>query len=207
MNKTLALALALAAAPFAAPAAELSYTFVEGGYNKLHADVADESAEADGAYLKGSFDISGGLNAIASIKRAGDSYRVDGFHYEDRVTQSEIGLGYHQSLSDRVDFVAELAWVRIDLDSKEDGVTWLDEEGTGGRGAIGLRGQFNDRFEGEIKANYYDGNDFDGGTWTGTVGAQYKFNPTWGVAAEIEHGELIDTLDTTRYTVGVRASF
>lgn len=205
--KTMLLAALLAAAPLAASAAPLSYTFVEGGWNKIHADYADESGEADGAYLKGSFDIGSGVNAIASIKRVSDSYDFAGSRYDDRVTQSEIGLGYHQSMTDRVDFIAELAWVRFDLTGKEDGATWLDAQGTGGRAAAGIRGQMAPNLEGEIKANYYDGNDIAGGTWTGTVGAQYRFNPTWGVTAEIEHGDLIDEASTTRYMVGVRASF
>jgi hypothetical protein len=206
MKTSLALAALLAAAPFAASAAPLSYTFVEGGYDKVHVDYAGDGGEADGAYLKGSYDIGSGVNAIGSIKRVSDSYDDAGSRYDDRVTQSEIGLGYHQSMSDRVDFIAELAWVRFDLTSKEDGTTWLDAQGTGGRVAAGLRGQIAENLEGDIKANYYDGNDFDG-TWTGTVGAQYRFTPTWGVTAEIEHGDLIDDASTTRYMVGVRASF
>ena len=39
------------------------------------------------------------------------------------------------------------------------------------------------------------------------IGAQYKFNPTWGLTAEIEHGELVSSNEDTRYMVGVRASF
>lgn len=205
--KNLLFAALLAAAPVAVSAAPLSYTFVEGGWNKIHAEYADASGEADGAYLEGSYDIGSGINAIASIKRVGDSTRDAGVRYETAITQSEIGLGYHQSMSDRVDFIAELAWVRFDVTAKEDGATWLDAQGTGGRVAAGVRGRFSENLEGLLKANYYDGNDIAGGTWTGTVGAQYRFNPTWGVSAEIEHGDLIDEVSTTRYTVGVRASF
>ena len=204
--KTTILALALAAAPLAASAAPLSYTFVEGGYDKLHADLGDESGEIDGAYLKGSFDIGSGINAIASIQRVQDSGFVAGTHYDDSITQSEIGFGYHQSMTDRVDFIAEAAWVRFDLKSKLDGTTWIDEQGLGGRGALGVRGAFNERVEGLLKANYYDGNDFDG-TWTGTAGLQVKFNPTWGLNVEVEHGDIIGDLSSTRYQVGVRASF
>jgi len=206
MKTTLVLAALLAAAPFAALAAPLSYTFVEGGYNKVHVDYAGDGGEADGAYLKGSYDIGSGINAIASAKRLSDSTRDAGVRYESSITQSEIGLGYHQSMSDRVDFIAELAWNRLDARIKEDGTTVADGQASGGRGAVGVRGAFNDKFEASIKANYYDGNDFDG-TWTATVGAQYTITPTWGVTAEVEHGDLIDDASTTRYMVGVRASF
>jgi hypothetical protein len=64
-------------------------------------------------------------------------------------------------------------------------------------------GAFARNHQGLRKANYYDGNDFDG-TWTGTVGAEYRFNPTWSVTAEVEHGDRIDDASTTRYMVGAR---
>lgn len=208
MMKQLALALALAAAPFAASADALSYTYVEGGYNKIHVD--DDllgSSDADGAYLRGSFDLGAGINLIGSIQRVGDSgFFVDGTHYDVDTTQSELGVAYHQSMGERVDFIAELAWVRLDAEISENNVEIGDGQATGGRGAIGVRGQFNDVVEGLLKVNYYDGNDFADGEFTGVVGAQFKFNPTWGITAEVEHGDL-GGIDSTRYNIGVRASF
>lgn len=207
MKKQIALALALAVAPFAASAGELSYTYVEGGYNKIHVDEdLLGNPEADGAYLRGSFDLGSGVNLIGSIQRVGDSGFAGGVHYDVDTMQSELGVAYHQSMSERVDFIAELAWVRIDGEASEDNVEFLDEQATGGRGAVGVRGQFNDVVEGLLKVNYYDGNDFIDGEFTGVVGAQFKFNPTWGITAEVEHGDL-GGIDTTRYNIGVRASF
>lgn len=206
MKKQLALALALAVAPFAAAADALSYTFVEGGYNKLHVDADLESnPEADGLYLRGSLDLGSGINLIGSVQQVSDSGTDGGFRYEDEIRQTELGVGYHQSMSERVDFIAELAWVRFDAESTFDGEEWLDVQATGGRGALGVRGKFNDIVEGLLKANYYDGSDLDG-EFTAVVGAQFTINPTWGITAEIENGDLIG-LDTTRYQVGVRASF
>lgn len=206
MKKQLALALTLALAPFAAAADALSYTFVEGGYNKLHVDADLESnPEADGLYLRGSFDLGSGINLIGSVQQVSDSGTDGGFRYEDEIRQTELGVGYHQSMSERVDFIAELAWVRFDAESTFDGEEWLDVQATGGRGALGVRGKFNDLVEGLLKANYYDGSDLDG-EFTAVVGAQFTINPTWGITAEIENGDPIG-LDTTRYQVGVRASF
>jgi hypothetical protein len=207
MNKTLALALALAAAPFAAPAAELSYTFVEGGYNKLHVDDADlDNPELDGGYLRGSFDLGSGVNLIGGIARASEDFALaPGVELDVDLTQYELGLGYHQSLSERVDFIGELAWTRVDLDVEAGGMS-EDDNVKGGRAAIGVRGAFSDALEGLLKVNYYDGGDFEGG-FSGVLGAQFRINPSWGITAEIEHGELVLSDEDTRYMVGVRASF
>jgi hypothetical protein len=207
MKKTLALALALATAPFAASGAELSYTFVEGGWNRLSVD--DNSAgdpDLDGGYVRGSFDLGAGFNVIGSASRVSEDYTILGLRTDVDLTQYELGLGYHQGVSDQVDFIAELAYNRVELDVDVNGVGSDDESVKGGRGALGLRTQFNDVVEGSLKANYYDGGDFEG-TWTGVVGAQFKFSPMWGVTAEIEHGELVSNNDDTRYSIGVRASF
>lgn len=207
MKKTLALALALAAAPFAASAAELSYTFVEGGYNKIHVDDADfDNPELDGGYIRGSYDLGSGVNVIGGIARASEDFALaPGLDLDLDLTQYELGLGYHQSLSERVDFIGELAWTRVDLDVEAGGIS-DDESVKGGRGAIGVRGAFNDVVEGLLKVNYYDGGDFEGG-FTGVLGAQFRINPTWGITAEVEHGELLLSDEDTRYMVGVRASF
>ena len=58
-----------------------------------------------------------------------------------------------------------------------------------------------DGIEGYVKANYTDGGDFSG-DFSGTLGAQVKFNPTWGVTGEAEFGG-----DADIYMLGVRASF
>jgi hypothetical protein len=52
-----------------------------------------------------------------------------------------------------------------------------------------------------VKANYVDGSDYDG-EFSGTLGAQFIINETWGIVGEIEAGDL-----TTRYMLGARASF
>lgn len=207
MKKTLALALALATAPFAASAGELSYTFVEGGWTRLAIDdTASGDPNANGGYVRGSYDLGAGFNVIGSASRASTDYRILTLNTDIDLTQYELGLGYHKGLSDQVDFIAELGYDRLEIDVDVNGIGSGDDSISGGRGALGLRAQFNDVVEGSLKANYYDGGDFEG-TWTGVVGAQFKFSPMWGVTAEIEHGELVSNNDDTRYSVGVRASF
>lgn len=210
MKKQLALALALAAAPFAASADALSYTYIEGGYNKLHVENADfDNPEADGAFVRGSYDLGSGINVFGGVSRVSEDFDLGaGVHLDLDVTQYELGLGYHQSVSERVDFIAEAAYLRVDIDAEVRQVpdASASDAAKGGRAAIGVRSAMSDALEGWVKANYYDGGDFEGG-FTGTIGAQFKFNPTWGVSAEIEHGELLLSDKDTKYLVGVRASF
>jgi len=75
--------------------------------------------------------------------------------------------------------------------------------------SAGFRGQSGDLLEGWIKASYTTGGDFDG-TFSGQLGAQVRFNPTWGLVGEVEVGEFDGEdfdLDAVKYLVGVRASF
>lgn len=203
MKKHIALALALAAAPFAASADALSYTYVEGGYNKLHVDDEDLiDREADGAFVRGSFALGDRIYLLGGAARASQDVRIDPTTRIDvDVTASELGVGYRQSMSERVDFISELAYVRQDLDIDAGAFGREDASFTGGRGSVGVRGLMGRNVEGVLKVGYLDGGDFDG-TFAGTAGLQYRFNPTWGVTGEVE---IIE--DATRYLVGVRASF
>ncbi|MDI9237944.1 hypothetical protein QLQ15_03375 [Lysobacter sp. LF1] len=211
------LAAALAAAPFAASAADdkgLSYTYVEGGYTQARADNNDEflgDFSADGGYLRGSFAVSPSFYVFGSYARGTDedSIAIDfggtrfDIDVEDELTQAEAGIGYRMPMGEKVDFLAELAYLRLDeeITASVDGES--DSERTtanGGRFALGLRGG-SEHLEGWVKLGYVDGGDF-AGDFIGTLGAQYKFNRTWGLVGEVE---IVDEL--TRYTAGVRASF
>lgn len=54
MRNTLILAALLAAASFAASAQGLSYSYVEGGWNRTDVAVNDTSEVIDGGYIRGS---------------------------------------------------------------------------------------------------------------------------------------------------------
>lgn len=174
MKKTL-IALTLAAVlPLSAQAAERSYTYVEGTYNNLDGDV-------DGFGLRGSVEFADtgfyGLGEWRIYSEGGSD-----------VDTWELGLGYALNLSDNLDLITEAT--RADYEVVK-----------GYRVSTGLRGNFSDDFEGLAKVNFRD---FDGtdGDFTGTLGLQYKFSPTWGVTGEVEFddgGEI--------YTLGLRASF
>ena len=195
-SKSALLAAVLAAAPFAASADGVDYTYVEAGY--AHLDLEDETG--DGFQLRGSVAVAKNVylhGGYASIE-------ADDFNVE--IEESQLGVGLRSDLGERADFIAELGYVRYDLSVDDvlgvSGSDYID----GGRVSVGLRGLLADRVEGWAKASYNDGGDFDG-SFSALVGAQVKFNRSWGVFGEIESGELLEDVDTTKYMVGLRASF
>ena len=178
MKRTL-IALALVALlPISAQASDkLSYSYVEANYSSLDSDY-------DGWGLRGSIAFNEHFYGTASYT----SYDVLGTD----VGYTDLGVGYRRAISDKSDFIAEVAYVNADAGGGN-----ID----GYRVSAGFRGQLSDRIEGLVKANYVDSN-YTSGDFSGTVGAQVKFNETWGVTGELEFAD-----SDTAYLVGLRASF
>lgn len=195
MKKQLALAIALAAASFGTLAGELSYTFVEGGYSRTNLDFDGTDVDFDGFALRGSAALGQSFYALGGYSSASN----DDFGTDIDLEQSQIGLGFHHPLSQgvRADFIAEVSYLNVEAK-----VAGFSEDDEAYRGSVGVRGLMAENFEGLIKANYSDAGDAQDGEFSGTVGAQFKFNPTWGIVGEVELGE-----DVTQYLIGVRASF
>ena len=182
MKRTLiALALSAMSAVTMAEQAKPNYTYIEGGY-------ANVSGDADGVAVRGSFDFgTAGLYGIGSYSFVEtDIGSVD-------VEVGEIGLGYHHSISDKADLLAEATYMNTDVQGFGD----VD----GYRASVGVRGFMSNNFEGTIKANYID---CDGcnGDFSGTVGAVYHLNNTWGITADVQFDDTADA-----YVLGMRASF
>ncbi len=217
MKKRFLLAAVLAAAPFAASATDngQSYTYIEGGYNQLRIDHDDEllgDFDADGAYLRGSFGISPSIYLFGAYAQGEDNDTVGvdlgangqfDVKVDDELTTTEFGVGFHSAMGERVDFIGELAYFRMEEDFKVSSEGESESESwhaNGGRASVGLRGG-SERAEGWIKLGYLDASDFSG-NFVGNLGGQFKFNRTWGLVGEVE---VFD--DLSRYMVGVRASF
>lgn len=207
MRKTLILAAMLAAAPMAASAADLSYTYVEGGWTQLRIndDLLDDP-KGDGGYIRGSFAIAKQVHLFGGYSTASKSYAYGNVaRMKVEIGQPELGIGYHMNMSDRVDFTADIAALRVNAKVKISGAPGYNESGnehvTAGRATVGVRGAPSPRTEAWIKAGVMDGSDMDT-SFVGNLGGQIKFNATWGVVGEIQFIE-----DTTQYMAGVRASF
>ena len=214
MKKQLVLALALAGAPIAASAAELSYSFIEAGYAQLnqelpHVDLGGGAVaqigdiEASGVQVSGSIEMGASFYLFGGYKSGSDDVvvtsNIPGFRpvsVDIDLTQFNAGLGYHHGLSERADLITEISYIATEAE-----VAGSSSDADDARVAVGVRGLMTDNFEGWLKANYTDGDAYDG-EFSATVGAQFKFNRTWGIVGEAEFGE-----SSSQYMVGVRARF
>jgi opacity protein-like surface antigen len=207
MKKHLALALALAIAPLAASADEISYTYVEGGYAQLNQDGEQQAGldiddiEAAGFFVAGSAALGDTFHVFGGYRSGNDDVRVSVLgvgsdEFDTDLSQFNVGLGYHHSINDRTDLVTEISYINSDVE-----VEGESEDGDDGRVSVGVRHMFADSFEGWIKGHYTDG-DFYDGSFSASIGGQFKFNPTWGVVGEVEAGD-----DLSTFMIGARASF
>ncbi|AXK73335.1 autotransporter outer membrane beta-barrel domain-containing protein [Lysobacter sp. TY2-98] len=196
MKKMLVLAIALAAAPFAASAAEgVSHTYVEGGWTRLSINTSSNvgsDTDFDGGYIRGSVGFAQSYYVFGGYARGtNNDYGTD-----IDANESNVGVGWLMPMSERAELNAEIGYAR-----KEIKVSGAGFSTDGARASVGVRGAFNPHFEGWLKANYEDGGDF-GGDFSGTLGFQAKINRTWGIVGELDAGDGYH-----RYNVGVRASF
>ena len=207
MRKILIVAALLAAAPFSASAEALSYTYVEGGWTQ--AKITDDGLndpKLDGGYVRGSFALAEQVHVFGAWNYASKSYHYTNAKLKLEINQPELGIGYHMPFSDRVDYTADIAWVRQQAEIKADFDGFgriTDKDHTNlVRATMGLRGKPSAMTEAWIKAGYMDGGNNFEGTWVGTLGGQINFTKTWGLV-----GEISGYRDVTQFSAGVRASF
>ncbi|MGV8960509.1 MAG: outer membrane beta-barrel protein [Stenotrophomonas sp.] len=207
MRKTLILAALLAATPFAAAADEMSYTYVEGGWTQLQInDNFLDDPKGDGGYVRGSFAIAPQMHVFGGYSMVSKSYGLGaGTRVKFELAQPEIGIGYHMNMSERVDFTADLALLRVNAKATISGMPGANgtekDHSNAGRVTVGVRGKPSPRTEAWLKGGVMDGSDLDT-TFVGNLGGQVNLTRTWGLVGEIQ---WID--DTTQFLAGVRASF
>lgn len=211
MKKQLALALALAAAPFAAMADGHSYTYIEGGFARLDQELPPvgefrvDDIEAAGFFIAGSAEIGDAFHVFGGYRAGDDDVGVSAPIVGEigsagiDMSQYAIGLGYHASLRPRTDLVAEVSMLGTEIDVEGDGEGSQDGEDL--RLAVGVRHLIADPVEVWVKANYTDGDVYDSaGSVSG--GLQYKLTPMWGLIGEVELGS-----EFSQVGIGARASF
>ncbi|MEG0184814.1 MAG: hypothetical protein RR704_15330 [Stenotrophomonas sp.] len=207
MRKILIAAALLAAAPFSASADALSYTYVEGGWTQVQTnDDVFNDPKLDGGYIRGSVALAEQVHVFGGWTQTSKTLRYSDGSIKFELNQPELGIGYHMPWSDRVDFTADIAWVRQNAEV----TVKIDDMGNGKgkdhtnlvRGTMGVRGKPSRMTEAWIKAGYMDGGNEFKGTWVGTLGGQINFTRTWGLV-----GEISGYRDVTQYSAGVRASF
>lgn len=199
MKNTLALALVLAASPLAASAADLGYTYVEGGY--AYADV-DDLGNGDG------FELNASVAVTKNVHLFGGYNRVVG--HESGVSaelhSSRLGLGYNQRVG-MGDLIGRVAY-----EMGESQVNIEDVPGVDSRGysfEAGYRAPIGESIElwgfagyGKVDSVKAGGEYFrlaDDDTTYGRVGFLYKFNANVGLVTE---GRFSD--DQKSAFIGVR---
>jgi Ax21 family sulfation-dependent quorum factor len=164
MKKSLLALTLLAAAPFAASAAEgVSYNYVEGGYTATNI----EGPDADGWALKGSVAVHPNFHVFADYS----SQEVDDVNVD--FDQWRVGLGYNHELSQRVDLLTRVAYEKAKTDSfsTPSGVRVPSFSADGYSVEVGVNSALTSRLNGYALAGYEDGDDYDG-EFYGRLGAR-----------------------------------
>jgi hypothetical protein len=179
--------LMLAAAPLAAQAEDMSYSYVDLAY--VETDFDGIGPSADGFGLRGSIGFAENWLAFAEYSAQSVS-DVD-------VDTMAVGFGGHYGLTETLDLVGHLGYVQVDLSAPGG----LEADDDGFLFDLGLRGRVGTGVELEGGARYTDLSD-SGDDTSIFVGGRYHFNQTWALGAEYQSGS-----DTSSILAYVRASF
>jgi Ax21 family sulfation-dependent quorum factor len=176
----------LLALPLAASAAELDYSYLEGGY--VDYGVSD-GPDAEGWLIGGSFALGDQLHLYGSHVQA-DIDHSDLFEAD----VSRLGLGWNTGISGNSDLVVRANYLKLDSN-------FPGADSDGYEAEVGVRSALTPRFETYAAAGYVDTGRGDGDLM-GKLGAQFKFSPRWGLVAD---ATLSD--DANQFFVGPRLSF
>jgi len=187
-RKILGFSLVLFALP--AFAGDISYNFVEFGYQKIDFDediTPGVSIDGNGYGIGGSFEI--GESWFVGV-----GYSKADFDFDVELNQISAGVGWHTMMSNNADFYAMLDYVRAE--AKVPGFPSIDDDGIGAE--IGVRGMVTDSVEIGGSIAYVDFG--DGGDNT-AFGAHvvYNFTENFGAGLFIDIDE-----DVKGYGAGVR---
>lgn len=191
LRKIHGLILLVLAAP--AMAADISYNFIEAGYQEIDIDVGFSGGgdiDGDGFGIGGSFELNENWFIAASYASADFDFGVD-------LDQLSVGAGYHVPISDNADFYGALSFVRAEVSAGD-----FSEDEDGYAATIGLRGMVGERFELNGSLSYVDFGSSGGDTTAFGAGALYNFSDILAAGFSVE----IDD-DVTAYGIGVRIYF
>jgi len=186
--RSLVAAAALAAMPLATQAADMSYTYLEGGLARV--DLDGVSSSLDGFYLRGSVSLTDNLFLSGDYVDVSKS----GVDFE----QYSVGLGGRFPLSGALDLTARIAWVQAEASVRAAPFNARAKEDGFSVGA-GLRGRLGERLELEGNATYYDLGDGDDTAFG--VAVRYFLTGNIAVGADYQRFD-----DADLWGLGVRAS-
>lgn len=175
----------------AAPALadEARYTFVEGFYQRTDIDLGFADIDGDGIGIGGSLEIGDMWQVIGSYSTAGLDFDVD-------FDQLMVGGGFHAPITDTVDLVANLMYVRVDVSGSGGDA---DDDGLGM--SVGVRGFPVDRLELAGFIDYIDLDDSGDDTFIRGQ-AWYSLTPAFALGLSLSSGD-----DITTWGIGGRYYF
>ena len=169
-----------------ASADDFDYNFLSVGYGSINFDGG----------LDGNVFSLGGSYAVTDSYYAFFDYNAGSLDAGIDTTGWNAGFGYHRALSDKVDLVAELAYVYSELDIPQAGS--FDDSGLGL--GVGFRFAQSDKLELNAGISYVDFG--DGGETGFELGALYDINNKFSVGLG---GAWAD--DVSMYTLSGRMYF
>ncbi len=186
------LALALVAAlPATAAAQSLNYNYVEGGYVATNIDNGNNDIDADGFGVNASVAVSPTFHLFGGFMvQESDRFDFLGSRVRTDVNQWRAGIGYNMAIADNTDLLARVAYEKVEVDSISIGGQRFDvDAGDNGYSLeVGVRSALTANLEGYALAGYEDfGRNAD--DFYGRLGAQYKFNPRWGISGDVKFSD------------------
>lgn len=165
-----------------AMATEPSYTYLQVGYQKAELDdvIPGVDIDGDGYGIGGSFELGDSFHVFGA-------YATTDFDYDLDLEQMHVGVGYHWSMTDSVDLVAEASFVRAE--ATQPGAS-TSEDGYGA--TLGVRGFASEKLELAASVDYVDVGSGSGETsYDGA--ARYYFMPNFALDLNIGFGDDIKT--------------
>lgn len=174
----------------AASAADLSYTFIEGGYQDV--DIDAPNADGDGLTVRGSFAITPMFHLFGGYSTADLDGPVPLDGSADLDTW-ELGAGLSYSLTERVHFVGEASYIDTEIDFADGKV---GDDGYGLYTGIRARVAAPLQLEGGVK--YVDLGDA-GDDMLLKLGAHYFITEQWAAGLSLDLGD-----DITAWGINLR---
>lgn len=173
-----------------AVAEEVSYSFVQAGYQRVDFDVGGGSnVDGDGFGVGGSVAVGDTWHIVANYSTADFDLGVD-------LDEFSIGAGYHFGIAQNADFFAELLYVQ--LDASASGFS-ADDSGLGAN--VGLRSMISETLELFGHISHVDLDDAGNST---TVGAGLWYTVSGNLAVGLS-ASFDDDVKT--YGIGLRLYF
>lgn len=193
--KRQSLLMGLVLAPALGFADGFDYTYVDAGIVNSELDAGPLDVDGDGLSFSGSFALNDQLFLVGGY--SDQEYDFDlglGLGLSFDTSMLNVGVGFHTSLSQNLDFVADLSYVDAEVYTP---FGTLDESGYG-IGA-GIRTRAGDSFEIDAGLRYLDlsGSDTELG-----LGVRYYFSDSFAV-----RGGVADNDGGLGWNVGARWDF